>query len=205
MIDPSLGLDSRSRIVYSSVAFAGITYHCSVSRSSRIKPGSLSLSYEPNPHAERPLECDGWSRSSLFRAETYTSSISTGLTLSRECASSALLKHLMRRWIVWCVSLLPLQLSETRIKLEKGINREQMPTECNFRMGEERAFLSVESSVAILKKIPLVLLTAVVSDRRSERQRGQATPSHQRTCCSRFDATDSHPNTSSGTICVWQR
>ena len=40
---------------------------------------------------------------------------------------------------------------------------------------------------------------------RSERQRGQETPSRQRTCCNRSAATDSDPNTSSGIIRVGHR
>jgi len=89
---------SRSRIVDSSAAFAGITYRCPVPRSAIMNTGGLSPLYEPRPRVDRPRERDRESRSRpFFPAETYSSSISTGPTRSREGASSASPERSMRR------------------------------------------------------------------------------------------------------------
>ena len=90
--------DSRSRIVDSSAAFAGITYRSLVPRSAIINTGGLSLSYVPRPRVDRPRERDGWSRSRpLSPAFTYSSSISTGPSRCGRGASSARRKRWMRQ------------------------------------------------------------------------------------------------------------
>jgi len=146
---------TRSRIVDSSAAFAGITYRSSVPRSARINTGDLSFSYVPRPRV---------AFESGFHVHLVDLNGSFEVWKRRVQRPQEALDAPVDR-LVRNVDL-HAKLSETRVEADVGVNSEEPLSETNRRVLKDCPCLIVECTVAIFTPVSLEHSIAAVTNHR---------------------------------------